>query len=127
MAYLINRNAPSRIECLHSLIKFLYKNYKNTSFRLDDCMFSRDEDNIHNYCSLIEKTVLGYKCPYKESPLSDAGCYITNGKLEDTTKKKEVSNTINALHGMGFLIRKDHDIYISELGEQAYLQIKQHA
>ena len=93
MAYLINRKAPSRIECLHSLLKFLYQNFNFASFTLEDCMFSRDEDNIHSYCSLIEDTEFGYKCPFKESPLSDAGCYITNGKEEDTTKKKELDNS----------------------------------
>lgn len=118
MAYLINRKAPSRIECLHSLLKFLYQNFNFASFTLEDCMFSRDEDNIHSYCSLIEDTEFGYKCPFKESPLSDAGCYITNGKEEDTTKKKEVSNTINALHGMRLLKRVNHDIVITELGAQ---------
>lgn len=118
MAFLINRKAPSRVECLHSLIKFLYKNYGDKSFHLDDCMFSREEDNIHNYCSLVEKTPFGLKCPYKESPLSDAGCYITNGKLEDTTKKKEVGNTINALHGMGLLSRTGHDILLTAEGKK---------
>ena len=118
MAFLINRKAPSRIECLHSLLKFLCKNFKNRQFTLEDCMFSREEDNIQNYCSLIEETDFGLKCPYKESPLSDAGCYITNGKHEDTTKKKEVGNTINALHGMGFLHRDNHDVSITPLGVQ---------
>ena len=118
MAYLINRKAPSRIECLHSLIKFLYENFKFNTFSLEDCMFSREEDNIHNYCSLIEDTDFGYKCPFKESPLSDAGCYITNGKYEDTTKKKEVGNTINALHGMRLVERANHDIVITQLGAQ---------
>ena len=118
MAYLINRKAPSRIECLHSLIRFLYRNFEFNSFTLEDCMFSREEDNIHNYCSLIEDTDFGYKCPFKESPLSDAGCYITNGKYEDTTKRKEVSNTINALHGMRLVKRDNHNIVITQLGAQ---------
>lgn len=116
MAFLINRKAPSRIECLYSLVKFLYSNYGEKSFTLDDCMYSRDEDNIHHYCSLIVETDFGYKCPYKESPLSDAGCYITNGKLDDSTKKKEVGNTINALHGMGFLHRDNHKVFVTQLG-----------
>lgn len=116
MAFLINRKAPSRIECLHSLVKFLYTNFKYNKFTLEDCMFSREEDNIHNYCSLIEDTDFGFKCPFKESPLSDAGCYITNGKYEDTTKKKEVSNTVNALHGMGLLKRDNHDVVVTDQG-----------
>ena len=118
MSFLINRKAPSRIECLHSLLKFIYSNYECNTFSLEDCMFSRDEDNVHNYCHLIESTDFGLKCPYKESPLSDAGCYITNGKFDDTTKKKEVSNTINALHGMGFLVRVNHDVKITSLGKR---------
>lgn len=118
MAFLINRKAPSRIECLYSLLKFLNANYGDKIFSLEDCMYSREEDNVHNYCSLIEDTDFGFKCPYKESPLSDAGCYITNGKYEDTTKKKEVGNTVNALHGMGFLKRIDHDITITPLGKK---------
>ena len=118
MAFLINRKAPSRIECLHSLVKFLYANYGFKKFGLIDCMYSREEDNIHNYCSLVEDSAFGKKCPYKESPLGNSGCYITNGKLEDTTKKKEVGNTINALHGMGFVKREDHDIVITKLGEK---------
>lgn len=116
MSFLINRKAPSRIDCLHALVKLVYSKFGLNEFKLEDCMFSRDEDNIYNYCSLIEYTDFGLKCPYKESPLSEAGCYITNGKFDDTTKKKEVGNTVNALHGMGFLKRNNHDIKVTELG-----------
>lgn len=118
MAHLLNRNPAARIECLHALIKFIYNKFGSyNSFTMSSIKFNRYDDNIHNYCTLLIDSPLGTKyCPYKENPLDDAGCSLTNGVNDDTTKSKEVSNTINALHALGFVERNGRNIKITAKG-----------
>ena len=118
MAYLLNRNPAARIECLHALVEFIYNKFgENTDFTLTSVKFNRDERNIHEFCSRLIDSSLGTKyCPYKQNPLDEAGCSLTNGVDEDSTKSKEVSNTINALHALGFVNRNDRKIRITPFG-----------
>ena len=118
MAYLLNRNPAARIECLHALVEFIYNKFgENTDFTLTSVKFNRDERNIHEFCSMLIDSSLGTKyCPYKQNPLDEAGCSLTNGVDEDSTKSKEVSNTINALHALGFVNRNDRKIRITPFG-----------
>lgn len=120
MAYLLNRNPAARIECLHALVQFIYNKFGSYSeFSLNGVKFKREEKNIHQFCSLLVDSPLGTKyCPYKQNPLDDAGCSLTNGIDEDTTKSKEVSNTINALHALGFVNRNGKKVKITPLGIQ---------
>jgi len=81
-------------------------------------MFDTKNKNIHQYCDLLvkdESLNLKY-CPYLENPLSDAGCNLTNGVLSDSTKRKEISNTVNSLDALGLLKRIDRNLQITELG-----------
>lgn len=106
MAYLINRTAAARIECLHALVRLIYSKYGRNSFSLNDVKFDRDAENIHSFCRLLRaSSIVGPYCRFKDNPLDDAGCAITNGVASDTTKSKEVSNTVNALHALGFVER----------------------
>lgn len=118
MAYLINRNPAARFDCLHSLVKFINAYYgPNHDFTLNDVKYNADEDNVHNYCRLLRNSDFGVEyCPYLQNPLSDAGCNMTNGITCDSTKSKEVSNTINALHALGFVRRSNRSVKITDLG-----------
>ena len=119
MAYLINRNPPARLQCLHSLSKFIFNTYGvNVNFRMSDIKYDDTGINIHSFCDiLVENSAFGIKfCPYKENPLSKSGCSLTNGKSEDTTKSKEVSNTVNALHALGFINRAGNNISLTNEG-----------
>lgn len=119
MAFLINRTAAARIECLHALAQLIVAKFGTygKEFNLKDVKFDRDSENIHSYCSLLqEDDIAGHYCRFKENPLDDAGCSITNGVLSDSTKSKEVSNTINAMHALGFVERIGRKIRITSFG-----------
>ena len=120
MAYLINRNPAARIECLHALVKFiLSKHGLSNKFSLGSVKFNREEKNIHEFCSMLVTNSLGIVyCPFKNNPLSEAGCYLTNGVYADSTKSKEVSNSINALHALGFVTRIKDDVHLTDFGVQ---------
>ena len=121
MAYLINRNPPARLQCLHGLCKLINKKYGfNISFRMKDIKYDSTSLNIHSFCELlITNKSLGIKyCPYKKNPLNTSGCALTNGVSDDTTKSKEVSNTVNALDGLRFLKRAGNDLKLTALGQQ---------
>lgn len=119
MAFLINRTAAARIECLHALAQLIVAKFGSyrRPFSLKDVKFDRDSENIHSYCTLLkEDDIAGHYCRFKENPLDDAGCSITNGVLSDSTKSKEVSNTINAMHALGFVERIGRKVRITSFG-----------
>lgn len=119
MAYLINRNPPGRIECLHNLCKFISSKYNiGEQFNMKDIKYNAQEDNILNHCNLLKSnSLLNIKyCPYKDNPLNTSGCSLTNGVNDDTTKSKEISNTVNALDSLGFLYRRKRNIEITHQG-----------
>lgn len=119
MAYLINRNPPARLQCLHGLCKLIYNLYGlSKNFRMSNLKYDPHKENIHSYCTLlIENNSLGIKyCPYKENPLNTSGCSLTNGVDDDTTKSKEVSNTVNALHALGFINRTGNILQLTKAG-----------
>jgi hypothetical protein len=118
MAYLINRNPPARAQCLHAMCQFVSKKLNKNNFSMNEIKFNSDEINIHEFCTLLKKDEdLGIKyCPYKSNPLSKSGCGLTNGVSEDTTKSKEVSNTVNAMHSIGLFERRNKQTRITELG-----------
>lgn len=121
MAYLINRNPPARIQCLHSLCKLIENKYKtNVSFRMSDIKFDSDALNIHSFCDLlIENEAIGIKyCRYKENPFSTSGCSLTNGVTDDTTKSKEISNTVNSLHALGYINRIGNSLTLTSSGAE---------
>ena len=119
MAFLINRTAAARIECLHALDQLIVEKFGTYGkpFSLKDVKFDRNAINIHQYCTLLkEDELVGKYCRFKENPLDDAGCSITNGVLSDTTKSKEVSSTINAMHALGFVERVGRKVQITSFG-----------
>ena len=119
MAFLINRTAAARIECLHALAQLIVAKFGSYGkpFNLKDVKFDRDSENIHSFCTLLkEDDIAGHYCRFKENPLDDAGCSITNGVLSDSTKSKEVSNTINAMHALGFVERVGRKVKITSSG-----------
>ena len=119
MAFLINRTAAARIECLHALAQLIVEKFGTYGepFNLKDVKFDRNGINIHQYCTLLkEDELVGKYCRFKENPLDDAGCSITNGVLSDTTKSKEISNTINAMHALGFVERVGRKVRITPFG-----------
>lgn len=118
MAFLINRTAAARVECLHALAQLIMSKFGRGNFTLKDVKFDRDSENIHQYCTLLKNSdLMGAYCRFKDNPLDDAGCSITNGVNSDTTKSKEVSNTINAMHALGFVERKGRSIKLTPEGE----------
>lgn len=117
MAFLINRTAAARIECLHALAQLIKSKFKTKNFALKDVKFDRDSENIHQYCTLlVNNDLMGAFCRFKDNPLDDAGCSITNGVNSDTTKSKEVSNTINAMHALGFVERNGRSMKLTDEG-----------
>lgn len=118
MAYLINRNPAARFDCLYSLVNLINAKYGcSKSFSLNDVKYNPDVDNVHNYCKLLQVSDFGVNyCPYLQNPLSDAGCNMTNGIKLDSTKSKEVSNTVNALHALGFVKRSDRSVKLTQSG-----------
>jgi len=113
MAYLLNRNSASRIECLYALTKLIYHEFGTyTEFSLNSVKFKRERKNIFQYCTLLRTAQLALSyCPYKTNPLDDAGCALTNGVNHDTTRSKEVSNTLNSLHALGIVTRLANNRY----------------
>ncbi len=119
MSFLINRNPPARLQCVHSLCKFIeHKMGVGVIFRMSDIKFNPDAVNIHKFCDLlIENKELGIRyCRYKDNPFSTSGCSLTNGVFDDTTKSKEVSNTINSLHALGFVERIGNNLRLTPAG-----------
>ncbi|MFN0200407.1 MAG: hypothetical protein ACKVTZ_02750 [Bacteroidia bacterium] len=119
MSYLINRTPPARLKCLHNLMLFAVSKFKlSDTFYMGDLQYDNANKNVHHTCDLlIDDKSLGMKyCPYLENPLSDAGCNLTNGVLLDSTKKKEVSNTVNSLEALGFLNRENRELSLTKAG-----------
>lgn len=120
MTFVVNRAPPGRIKCLHILMKFANAKFdEKDEFNIVDLMYDNSEVNIHRYCDLLTKNAsLGFNyCPYLLNPLSGAGCNITNSISFDSTKRKEVSNTINSLDALGFLNRINNKLRITRLGK----------
>lgn len=121
MAELVNRPAAGRIECLDYLLLSLNERFGDfESFTLNDAKFSSDRPNVHAHCKLLEmeKNLDIYYCPYFKNVLSQAGCALTNSLVEDSQKQKAVSNTINALHGLGFIERGATTSKITDFGKE---------
>lgn len=100
-------------------MKFLAHNFRDKTFGLKDAKYEEGAaDTVKNYCTLLRYNGLIKFCRYKQNPLDMAGCGLTNGKDKDydTTKSKEVSNTINALHALGFVERNNRDVSITDFG-----------
>ena len=121
MAFLINRVPASRFECLHSLVRMLYHNFGTTrTFSISDVKYEPDEYNVKSCCSLLVKFGGQFSyCPYLDNPLDPKGCNLTNGRASDadSTKSKEVSNTVNALHALGFIKRNGRVLQVTALGK----------
>jgi len=83
-------------------------------------LYDRHTPNIHQFCELLkEDTSLRIKyCPFLDNPLSKAGCYLTRGVDDDTTKRKEISNSVNALDGIGFVSRVNRELQLTKLGHK---------
>ena len=121
MAELINRPPAGRIECLDYLLQNLVSRFKtDKEFSMNDAKFSGTRKNVHDHCKLLRIEVnLEIKyCPYITNPLSKAGCALTNSLVEDSQKQKAVSNTFNALHGLGLIERSKSTSRVTSRGEK---------
>lgn len=60
MAFLINRTAAARIECLHALAQLIVEKFgiNGRTFNLKDVKFDRGTVNIHRYCTLLNEDEL---------------------------------------------------------------------
>jgi len=120
MAELVNRPPAGRIECLDYLLQNLRDRFGDgKAFSLNDAKFSDDRSNVHDHCKLLSHEVnldIHY-CPYLSNALSPAGCALTNSLVEDTQKQKSVSNSINALHGLGLIERGSSTSTITDFGK----------
>ena len=120
MSFLINRNPPGRLICLHSLLTYLNNQFNTGIFNLNDLKYNPEYTyNIHQTCPLLIKSpsVTFKVCPYLENPISKAKCYLTQSVLQkDTQKSKSVSDTFNALEGLGFIKRVKDGGIITESG-----------
>lgn len=121
MAELVNRPAAGRIECLDYLLQNLRDRFGDgEAFSLNDAKFSDVRSNVHDHCKLLRHEVnldIHY-CPYFTNVLSQAGCALTNSLIEDSQKQKAVSNTINALHGLGLIERGVSTCTITDFGKR---------
>ena len=120
MSRLINRKAASRIDCLHSLMQLLNEEFPaESNFSMNDAKYDSSKKNIFGFCPLLlTHEGLGFSyCPYKQNPLDKSACGLTNSVDLDSTKQKEVSNTLNALEGLGFLNRAANSFSVSTHGK----------
>lgn len=109
MIYLVNRNAASRVECLHALVKHistdprLARGFQTTQ----EIKVQESGPRITDCCSLlvVDKALGISYCPYKRNPLDLGVCHLTNSSVEDSTKSKESSNSLNSLVALGLLAR----------------------
>ena len=118
MSYLINRTPPARLRCLHYLLRFIKAKNGFNLFKMSEVTFDPEELNIKTYCEqLIRNDNLNISyCPFLENPLSKVGCYLTRQKENDSTKMKEISNTLNSLDGLGFLTRSSEGFVLTQEG-----------
>jgi hypothetical protein len=119
MAYLINRNPSARAECLHALCGLIHNSFgEGKKFTLNEIKFNPNTENIHDHCNnlIVNKDLERTYCRYKQNPLDKSACSLTNSQSHDTTKSKEVSNTINSLHNLGLVCREHGNTYLTELG-----------
>lgn len=120
MAYLVNRVPAARFQCLHSLCKFINSEYSTkTSFTLNEIKFKADGPNIHSFCDYLKRNdnLDISHCRFKPA-IDKSGCGLTNSITSDSTKSKEVSNTINSLHGLGLVTRDiNGKVTLSKLGK----------
>ena len=122
MAFLTNRVAPARFMCLHALCQLINANFSTASkFTMNEIKYNPPLSDIREYCKLLQYNAnLKIKfCPYKRSSLDASGCFLTNGLVHDTTKSKEVSNTVNALYALGLILRdNDNDLCLTNEGKK---------
>jgi hypothetical protein len=121
MSRLINRKPASRLDCLHSLMKLLNNEFGTiTEFSMSEAKFDHAKVNIFDFCPLLISDLnLGFSyCPYKTNPLDKSACGLTNSVVTDSTKQKEVSNTLNALEGLGFLNKSERKFVVSKDGKK---------
>lgn len=120
MTYLINRSSSAKIDCLHSILRFLSKMFNvGETFSLNDAKYDAESYNVHSVCPLLRQSSMGYEyCPFLDNPMDEAGCLLTHQKEGDTTKSKQVSEAINALHALGLVTRTGREITITESGQQ---------
>lgn len=109
MIYLVNRNAASRVECLHALVKHISADPRlSEGFQTtQEIKVQESGPRITDCCSLlvVDKALRISYCPYKQNPLDLGVCHLTNSSVEDSTKSKESSNTLNSLVALGLLAR----------------------
>ena len=107
MIYLVNRNAASRVECLHALVKHISADPRlSNGFRTtQEIKVQESGPRVTDCCSLlVVDHALGIKyCPYKQNALDRGVCQLTNSAVEDSTKSKESSNSHNSLVALGLL------------------------
>lgn len=120
MTYLINRSSSAKIDCLHSILRFLSNMFDvGETFSLNDAKYDAESYNVHSVCPLLCRAAMGYEyCPFLDNPMDEAGCLLTHQKEGDTTKSKQVSEAINALHALGLVTRTGREIAITEAGQQ---------
>jgi len=120
MAVLINRNPSGRLVCLHALMKTLDKKFNDKNFTINDLKYDEELSvNITDYCELLTKisSVNDPVCPYLDNPLSKAKCYLTQSKQYDTQKSKSASDAMNALDGLGFVLRGNNNSKLTSQGK----------
>lgn len=120
MSYLINRTPPARLRCLYYLLQLAYGKFGLSEFYMGNLLFDEKTENIHKYCKLLKnnKQLHIKYCPYLQNPLSSAGCYLTRGLIDDSTKSKEISNSVNSLDALGLIDRVGRKLKVTELGEK---------
>jgi hypothetical protein len=100
-------------------VRLIHHEFGDNNFSMGGLLFDKSKENIHSFCKLLKNEKhLGVKyCPYLKNPLSEAGCYLTRGVKDDSTKRKEISNSLNSLDALGFIDRQDNKMKITELGK----------
>jgi len=84
---------------------------------MGDLLYDKWGINIHSFCELLvkDKDLWISYCPFLQNPLSASGCYLTKSVDEDSTKRKEVSNSVNSLDALNLFNRVWRTLEITEL------------
>lgn len=105
MAMLLNRKYGSRLECLYYILSSCYAKYGTTeAFTPDNLKYDvNDDNNVHEYCKLLQNKVGRLCCPYLKNSLNSSKCYATQSVCSDSTKSKAVSDVVGSLEALGFI------------------------
>lgn len=118
MAAIINRTPTGRLISLHAELKYLETRYGNGTFTLNGMKYDTNSKfNPLMYFPLAKKNEFGIYDPYLSNQLSAAKFHLTQSVQYDSQKSKSVSECLNALEALGWVVQEARIARVSKLGK----------